>query len=148
MAVLHGDPWQEKTIQKLTLNTILLAFSIAKSVGDIMSVGLFFQLLVCAVSLAVYMVGMESNGLSVGFFVSAIGLTDVILSTYALCFLSEYVTHNLSIVGDYFYNCAWYCFSIKHQRLWCFLYPFIVPNCIFVSTALEFSSARCEYFRR
>lgn len=96
--------------------------SIANSIGDIMSVGLFFQLLVCAISLAIYSVGLESNDiLSMRFFISAIGLTNTISSTYAYCYLSEYVTYNLAMVGDYFYSCAWYCLPIKQQQL------FILP---------------------
>lgn len=87
-----------------------------------MSAGLFFQLLVCAVSLAVYMIGIESNSnFSVSFLVSIVGLTDTILSTYAYCFLSEYVTYELSSIGDHFYNGAWYRLPVKQQQL------FILP---------------------
>lgn len=87
-----------------------------------MSVGLFFQLLMCAVSLAIYMVGIESNSnLSVSFLVSIVGLAGNLTPTYVCCFLSEFVTHKLSAIGDHFYDCGWYRLPAKQQRL------FILP---------------------
>lgn len=106
----------------MSLCSILSTASVSNSVGEVMSVGLFFQLLVSAVSLAIYMFGIESNGnLSVSFFISIIGLTSVITTTYIFCFLSEYVTYKLSDIGDHFYNCAWYNLPVKQQKM------FILP---------------------
>lgn len=82
-----------------------------------MSTGLFFQLLVCAVCIAVYMFGIESNVNPMIIVVSILGLAISLLSTYAYCFLSEFVTYKLSDIGDHFYNCAWYRLPIKHQKL-------------------------------
>lgn len=113
---------QEKCMKRAKINDFLSTSSIAKSVGVIMSTGLFFQLLVCATSLAVYMVGMEASGaLSMRFWVAFFGLSNTILTTYAYCYLSEYVTYNLAMIGDYFYNCAWYRLSVELQTL------FILP---------------------
>lgn len=94
-----------------------MIFSIAKCVGDILSVGIFFQLLVCAVSLAVYMYGVETTDQLISAVVPISTSIATIATTYIYCFLSEKVTHYLSIVGDYFYNCAWYRLTIKQQRL-------------------------------
>lgn len=90
--------------------------SLAKSVGRIMSVGLFFQLLICAVSMAVYMYGIETNSL-LGRCVSVTGLTNVLISTYIYCLLSENITRDLSAIGDIFYDCIWYQLPVKHQKL-------------------------------
>lgn len=83
-----------------------------------MSVGLFFQLLVCAASLAVCMVGMEKSELfSMSFFLALAGLSTAISSTYIYCFLSENVTNELSAIGGIFYDCEWYRLPVKQQKL-------------------------------
>lgn len=87
-----------------------------------MSVGLFFQLLVCAGSLAIYMVGMDRSGvLSMNFCLALCGLVTIIASTYIYCFLSEGVTSELGAVGDIFYEYPWHQLPAKQQQL------FILP---------------------
>lgn len=92
--------------------------SIANSFGEIMNVGLFCQLLVCAILLAVYMIGLESNSsLSVSFVVSLVGLIYNVILAFIFCFLSEFATHKLSAIGDSFYNFAWYRLPVKQQKM-------------------------------
>lgn len=100
----------------------VLSSSIAHYVADIMSVGFFFQLLVHAISLAVYMLGIETNNShNASFFISMIGVIVTTTTTYIYCFLSEFVTHELAVIGDYFYDCAWYYLPARQQKL------FIMP---------------------
>lgn len=83
-----------------------------------MSVGLFFQLLICAVSLAVYMMGMEtSKAFGLTFFVSISGIVNNLTATYIYCLLSENVTLDLGMIGNNFYDCAWYQLPVRQQRL-------------------------------
>lgn len=83
--------------------------SLAKSVGDVMSACLFFQLLVCVASLAVFMLGMETNrALGVNFFASMFGLSSMISTTYVYCLFSEQFTHDLTAIAEIFYNFTWY----------------------------------------
>lgn len=101
-----------------TYHFICLTISLANGVGEIMSVGLFFQLLVCAASIAVYMVGMEKSvPFSMGFFLGLCGFVTVITTTYVYCFLSENVSSDLEAIGDGFYDYEWYQLSARQQQL-------------------------------
>lgn len=83
-----------------------------------MSASLFFQLLACAVSLAGYMFGMETNlSLSMDFFACVFGLAGFIATTFVYCLFSEYITHDLSAIGGIFYGVAWYQLSLEQQQL-------------------------------
>lgn len=87
-----------------------------------MSVGIFFQLLVCASLLAIYMVGIEADGnLGVNVLISLVGVAANVIISFLFCFLSENLTHKLSTIGDHFYNYAWYRLPIKQQQL--FIFP-------------------------
>lgn len=79
---------------------------IAKCLADIMSAGIFFQLLVCGVSLAIYMVSMEDFDIDGRYLVALSGLMFTLIPTYICCKYSEQVTHNLGIVGDVFFQAA------------------------------------------
>lgn len=90
----------------------------SQMVGEIMSIGLFFQLLICAVSLAVYMLAITSNpSPTVNFFVMLVGLTVTLTSTYIYCYLSENITTTLTEVGDIFYHFNWYNLPPRQQKL-------------------------------
>lgn len=92
--------------------------SLADLLEHLMSVGLFFQLLVCATSLAVYMVGIETNGVrSMNTCISIIGVLITMSSTYVYCLISENVTTDLEMVGDSFYESSWYRLPVQQQRL-------------------------------
>lgn len=92
--------------------------SLAKTVDQIMSVGLFFQLLICAVSLAVYMMGMETSQVfGLTFFISISGIINNLTATYIYCMLSENATLDLGKIGNIFFNCAWYQLPVKQQKL-------------------------------
>lgn len=83
-----------------------------------MNGGLFFQLLICAVCLAVYLVEIEKHhAISMRFLVSIFGVITIVAPTYVYCFLSENVTHDLATIGDIFYNFTWYRLPIKQQKL-------------------------------
>lgn len=93
-------------------------YSLAKSLGDIVSVGLFCQLVICAICLAVYMLAFESNRvINVNFLVSIVGSTSIIASTYIYCYFSETVTSNLKDIGDIFYEFHWYRLPLEQQQL-------------------------------
>lgn len=92
--------------------------SIANLLAEIVHIGIFSQLLVCATSLAVYMVAIESSdNLSVSLMISITGITGNVLITYIYCFLSEHLSHKLNLIGDYYYNCAWYRLPVKQRIL-------------------------------
>lgn len=94
----------------------------ASAIREILSIGLFFQLLVCAVSLAVFMIGLESNPhLNLIAFIMLIGVSVTLTSTGIPCYLSENVTNALEAIGDIFFDCAWYHLPPKQQKL--FLLP-------------------------
>lgn len=98
----------------LTLST---TNSLARSIGNIMSAGLFFQLLVCAVSLAVYMFGIETNQtFGMQFVSSIIGLFSLVASTYFYCFFSEKYTSDLGQIAFNFYQFAWYRLPPRQQK--------------------------------
>lgn len=83
-----------------------------------MGVGLFFQLLICALSLAAYMIAVQPNtfpGLKST--ESITGIINVLTATYIYCLLSENVTLDLSSIGSIFYNCDWYRLRPKEQQL-------------------------------
>lgn len=72
----------------------------------------------CAVSLAVYLYGIETNEKLINIIVPIFTSIATISTTYIYCFLSENVTHNLTLIGDYFYNyTTWYRLAVKQQKL-------------------------------
>lgn len=90
---------------------------IANAVKEILSVALFFQLLVCAVSLAIFMVGLETSSIfSMNFILALSGLAAIIASTYICCYLSDRMTRALSEIGDIFYAVTWYELPVKQQK--------------------------------
>lgn len=92
--------------------------SLATSVGQLISVGIFFQLLMCAVLLAVYMTGLEKcDGFGTNFLLALRGLIVSIASAFNSCFLSERVTTTLDGVGGVFYGCGWYRLPVRRQKL-------------------------------
>lgn len=83
-----------------------------------MSAALFYQLLVCAISLAVYMVSIETNRLfSLGFLITMTGIVNTILSTYIYCLFAENVSRKLFETGDIFYDYVWYQLPAEQQHL-------------------------------
>lgn len=87
-----------------------------------MSACLFFQMLLCVASLAVYMLGIEtSRVLGLPFFVSLGALLTIVVLTLVYCLVAEHISHDLSGIGDMFYQCAWYRLPLHQQRL------FIMP---------------------
>lgn len=83
-----------------------------------MSAALFCQLLVCAISLAVYMVGIETHRLlSIGFCIMMTGITSTVVSTYIYCWFAENVSRKLSATGDIFYEYSWYRLPARQQQL-------------------------------
>lgn len=83
-----------------------------------MSVSLFFQLLICAASLAVYLVGLEASSfLELSFYVTLSGITVALVPTYLFCLLSENVSLDLGAIGASFYDCAWYQLPVRQQLM-------------------------------
>lgn len=113
-----------KLLTTLRIVHFLLVASLSETLGDIVSVGLFFQLLICVLCLAVYMISFESvRVINVRVFVSIAGATSIVASTYIHCFLSELVTRNLQDIGDIFYEFPWYRLPLKQQQL--FMLPIL-----------------------
>lgn len=87
-----------------------------------MSPAIFYQLLLCAVILAVYLFTIQVTELfSFGSLVSFVGILCIVGPTYIYCMLSENITIKIYEIGDGFYNIAWYRLPIKQQKL------FILP---------------------
>lgn len=117
-----------------------------------MSPAIFYQLLLCAVILAVYLFIIQMNALfSLATFVSIQGILSVLGPTYIYCMLSENVTIKLYDIGDCFYEFGWYRLPIKQQKL--FLLPiqrsqseFRMMGLGLVDCSLGVFSAVCVYF--
>lgn len=91
--------------------------SVAEALGKLMSATLFYQLFACVVSLAVYMVGIETYRLfSIGFAIMITGISNTTASTYIYCLFAENVTRKLSATGDIFYEYLWYQLPVGRQQ--------------------------------
>lgn len=121
--------------------------------NEIMSAGLFLQLLGCALAMSVHMLEIYSNrNYDVSFFISIVGIATIIIATYIYCYLSEFFTHELCMIGDHFYNCDWYRLPIKQQQM--FIMPIQRAQVEFRMTGLGiiecslrvFSSVSYRYF--
>lgn len=83
-----------------------------------MSPPIFYQLLLCAVIMAVFLFAIQVNEFfSLASLVSFQGMFSVVGPTYIYCNLSENVTAKLYEIGDVFYNFAWYRLPVKRQKL-------------------------------
>lgn len=111
------DKSESFNLHVLSRPDFLRSFSVATATGDIMSAGLFFQLLASATTLAVFMVGIETSPVkSLLFCISVQGMTYNMLITYAYCLCSEMISADLAAIGDIFYGCAWYRMPVKQQN--------------------------------
>lgn len=96
--------------------------SLATLFSTIISAGVFFQLLACALSLAVHMVGLEISSIASSTFITSVCATAIIISsTFAYCYFSENVTNDLASIGESFYSSKWYQLPINQEKL------FIMP---------------------
>lgn len=87
-----------------------------------MSSPLFYQLLLCAITTALLLLGLIADGtINSGIIVSATALLSVLIPTYYYCSLSEKITQDLYSVGGILYDFNWYLLPVKHQKL--FIYP-------------------------
>lgn len=93
-------------------------FSVANIIGDSMSTVFFYQLLFCAINTAFFLFVIESCALfSLSTLVCFVGISSVLVPAFFFCKLSENVTFELEVIGDSFYDCSWYCLSVKQQKL-------------------------------
>lgn len=84
-----------------------------------MSAGLFFQLLACAILLAIFMVGMSGNRISsLDFILAAYFAMMVMSSTYGYSYFSEKVTSDLASIGEAFYQSNWYECPVNQQKIY------------------------------
>lgn len=94
----------------------------ASSIGEIVSAVLFYELLFSAINLAWLLKVVAANSIF-----SILGITcflaawSVSVPTALYCKMSENLTGNLEKIEDLFYDCSWYCLSVKHQQM------FILP---------------------
>lgn len=86
-------------------------------INDIMSATFFYQLLLCALNMAIFLVSLQScPAIYLLSFTSWIGIISVLLPTFVICNLSEHLTTALYSIGDIFYNFHWYRLSQKQQK--------------------------------
>lgn len=90
---------------------------LAKAASIIMTDFIFYQLLTCAITEALCLFSLESNGISVENSVTLYALLSAVITTYVVCHLSETITQNLHNVGDIFYDSNWIALPIKQQML-------------------------------
>lgn len=82
-----------------------------------MSATFFYQLLLCALNMAIFLVSLQSYpAIYLLSFTSWIGIISVLLPTFVFCNLSEHLTTALYSIGDIFYNFHWYRLSQKQQK--------------------------------
>lgn len=87
-----------------------------------MSSILFFQLLISAIDIAIFLVALDSNIVfNIGGVVAFVGLLNVIVPLFIYCKLSENITTDLFATGDIFFECVWYRLPIKQQKI--FFHP-------------------------
>lgn len=94
---------------------IVVRFSLAKTFGETIGTVLFYQLLMSAIDIAYYTVGIESESSS-HLVVCLVGVSSVLLPTFFFCKLSENITTDLEEIGDAFYNCPWYFLAVSQQK--------------------------------
>lgn len=85
---------------------------ITDSVREIISPVLFYQLLLCAVSMSVFLLALEECEM----LVFTLGITSITISTFIYCYLSDNGTADLFAIGDAFYGCAWYLLTVSQQK--------------------------------
>lgn len=88
-----------------------------------MSANFFFQLLTCAVSTAIFLVGLESNNntVNVTSVISFVAITIALFGLFIYCKLSENITCDLYAICDMFYESTWYRLPVDQQK-W-FIWP-------------------------
>lgn len=82
-----------------------------------MSPTLFYQLLMCAINLALLMFGINrQQTIDLNTSVLLLAVLCVLIPTFFYCQQSEKITTNLSSVTDCFYNYIWYVLPVKQQQ--------------------------------
>lgn len=99
-----------------TLSTYSI-FRLANLAQHVMSEVLFYQLLVCALIIALSMVSLQSNNLfSYDTIVSLYIVVWVSFVAFIYCHLSDSTTSTLLEIGDFFYGCDWFMLPVKYQK--------------------------------
>lgn len=89
---------------------------------SIMSVVLFYQLLICAAVTAFNLFALEANGfLNLNAAVSLYLMVSAIITTFLYCFLAERFTTDLLDIAMIFYGSAWYQLPSQYQRMFVLL---------------------------
>lgn len=95
----------------------LLYVRLVNAFSDIISPTLFYQLLLCAINLALLMFGIDTKDTADFDTLVLILATFCLLPpTFFYCHQSENITTNLLSVTDSFYNYAWYQLPVQHQQ--------------------------------
>lgn len=104
--------------ENLLLKTSLCVFlRLVGIIGEVMSPILFYQLLCCAVDIAVVLVAVDMHQLlRLGTLVSIEGVSCMLFQTFFFCKLSESITSKLYSIGDIFYEANWYTLPVRQQK--------------------------------
>lgn len=79
---------------------------------------LFYQLMFCAINMAIFLVALHSNGfVSLIAFTTYAGILSVLIPTFIYCYLSDNLATDTYSVADIFYGFHWYRLPVQQQRL-------------------------------
>lgn len=102
--------------------TSVVFSSLTSITGESISAVLFYELLLSAINLAWQLKVVAANSifsiLGITCFLAAVSVS---VPTALYCKVSESLTGDLERIEDDFYDCSWYCLSVKHQQM------FILP---------------------
>lgn len=94
----------------------LFADRLASAAQQILGAISFYQLVTCAIDLALSLFALDHNGIfSVDAIVALYIMVSAVTPTFIFCYLAECITSDLLCVGDIFYESAWYRLPAKQQ---------------------------------
>lgn len=106
------------SLEPVQANLIYSPHRLVNSVQAIMSAALFYDLLVCAVVIALCSFQFITNDLLTNdTIVSMLESVYVTILSYILCNLSDGVTSKLDEIEEIFYGIKWYRLPSKHAKL-------------------------------
>lgn len=98
--------------------SIFFHFSLAKSLRNMMGLLLFYITATCTITIAFNLFVVELNdALSFETTIAIVDLYLILGLTFAYYFLADWITSDLLMIGDVFYNSRWYRLPPKQQKL-------------------------------
>lgn len=86
-------------------------------VKNVISAVIFYQLLMCAIVVALNLFKFTSNGINLENVISIYELFLSFVPTFIYCFFSSEVTMSLLAIGDIYFECPWYHLHFDQQKL-------------------------------